>query len=395
MGLFDRLFGRAPKPQGRYEGTFRMLNGYTPHFTRWGGSVYESELIRAAINARATHISKLEITIQGAAKPALQTKLRRAPNEYQTWSQFLYRLSTILDVHNTAFITPVFDTYGEISGIYAPLPQKCEVVQYAGKPYLRYEFNWGEKAAIELENCGVLTKFQYRDDLFGESNHALLPTMDLIHMQNQGIEEGIKNSARYSFIAQLSNFAKAEDIANERRRYSEENFSREAQGGGLLLFPNTYQNIKQVDVKPFVIDAEQMKAIKDNVFDYFGVNEDILTNKAFGDAWAAFYEGAIEPFAVQFSEVMTKMLFTFREQANGCSVMATSNRIQYMSNTDKLAVSAQMLDRGIMSINDVREIWNLPPVEGGDVRIIRGEYYGANDKLTQTGDDADEGNQGV
>lgn len=381
MGLFDRLFGRAPKPQGRYEGTFRMLNGYTPHFTRWGGSVYESELIRAAINARATHISKLEITIQGAAKPALQTKLRRAPNEYQTWSQFLYRLSTILDVHNTAFITPVFDTYGEISGIYAPLPQKCEVVQYAGKPYLRYEFNWGEKAAIELENCGVLTKFQYRDDLFGESNHALLPTMDLIHMQNQGIEEGIKNSARYSFIAQLSNFAKEEDIANERRRYSAENFSREAQGGGLLLFPNTYQNIKQVDVKPFVIDSDQMRAIKDNVYDYFGVNEDILTNKAYGDAWAAFYEGAIEPFAVQFSEVMTKMLFTFREQANGCSVMATSNRIQYMSNTDKLAVSAQMADRGLMTRNEIREIWNLPPLPDdiGNQLPIRGEYYNVGD----------------
>ena len=31
-----------------------------------------------------------------------------------------------------------------------------------------------------------------------------------------------------------------------------------------------------------------------------------------------------------------------------------------------------------MSINDVREIWNMPPVDGGDVRIIRGEYYNAS-----------------
>jgi hypothetical protein len=60
--------------------------------------------------------------------------------------------------------------------------------------------------------------------------------------------------------------------------------------------------------------------------------------------------------------------------------MATSNRLQYLSNADKLSVSSQMLDRGIMSINDVREIWNLPPVDGGDVRIIRGEYYNAEEK---------------
>ena len=382
MGLFDFLFAKAPKPKGEYQGSFRMLTGYEPHFTRWGGNVYESELVRAAINARATHISKLNVTVQGAAKPALQTKLKRGPNQIQTWSQFLYRLSTILDVHNTAFIVPVYDQYGEPSGVYAPLPNRCEVVQYAGKPYLRYEFNWGEKAAIELENCGIMTKFQYRDDLFGESNHALLPTMDLIHIQNEGIEEGVKSAATYRFMAQLSNFAKAEDLAKERKRFTEENFSRDAEGGGMLLFPNTYQNIKQIEAKPFVISSEQMTLIKQNVFDYFGVNEDILTNKAIGDVWSAFYEGAVEPFAIQFSEVMTRMLFTFREQGQGNYVMATSNRIQYMTNLDKLRVSSQMLDRGIMSINEIREIWNLPSVEDGDVRIIRGEYYGADEKLT-------------
>ena len=382
MGLFDFLFAKAPKPKGEYQGTFRMLTGYAPHFTRWGGDVYESELVRAAINARATHISKLNVTVQGAAKPALQTKLKRGPNQIQTWSQFLYRLSTILDVHNTAFIVPVYDQYGEPSGVYAPLPNRCEVVQYAGKPYLRYEFNWGERAAIELDYCGIMTKFQYRDDLFGESNHALLPTMDLIHIQNEGIEEGVKSAATYRFMAQLSNFAKAEDLAKERKRFTEENFSRDAEGGGMLLFPNTYQNIKQIEAKPFVISSEQMTLIKQNVFDYFGVNEDILTNKAIGDVWSAFYEGAVEPFAIQFSEVMTRMLFTFREQGQGNYVMATSNRIQYMTNLDKLRVSSQMLDRGIMSINEIREIWNLPSVEDGDVRIIRGEYYGADEKLT-------------
>jgi hypothetical protein len=205
--------------------------------------------------------------------------------------------------------------------------------------------------------------------------------MDLIHIQNQGIGEGVKSAATYRFMAQMNNFTNAEDLANERKRFTAENFARDADGGGLLLFTSTYKDIKQIDVKPWVIDADQMKAIKDNVYEYFNVNEDILTNKAVGDAWSAFYEGAIEPFAIQFSEVMTKMLFTFREQSQGNQVIATANRLQYLSNSEKLAVSAQMLDRGIMSINDVRQIWNLAPVEGGDERIIRGEYYNAADKV--------------
>lgn len=383
MGLFDALFKNRPKVKQDKVQAFKMLNGYEPKFTSWGGEIYESELVRSAINARAVHVSKLKFDIIGSAKPALQNKLIKGPNEYQTWSQFLYRVSTILDVHNTAFIAPIYDKYGEVSGIFCPLPHRTEIVQYNGKPYLRYEFGWGEKAAIELENCGILTKFQYKSDFFGENNHALFPTMDLIHIQNQGIEEGVKSAATYRFYAQVNNFSKTEDLAKERQRFSEENFSRDAKAGGLLLFPNTYSNINQVKSEPYVVKADEMKLIKDNVYQYFMVNEDVLTNKAYGDAWSAFYEGAIEPFAIQFSEVLTKMLFTFREQGNGNMVMLTANRLQYMTNKDKLDVSSQLLDRGVLTINDIREIWNLPPVEGGDVRIIRGEYYDANTKLEE------------
>lgn len=383
MGFFEKIFGRAPKAPDRVNGYFKMLDGYTPVFHSWQGSIYESELVRASINAVATHVSKLKVEIHGSAKRALQTKLRKGPNEWQTWGQWLYRTATILMVHNTAFIVPVFDRFGEPSGVYTVLPDKCEVIDYKGTPYLRYEFKSGETAAIELEYCGILNRFQYRSDLFGENNRAMIPTMDLIKIQNQGIEESVKNAASYRFSARLTNFTNGEDLAKERKRFTKENFSSESDGGGMLLFPNTYTDIKQLDSKPFVVDAAQMKQIKDNVFFYFGVNEDVLENKAIGDSWNAFYEGAIEPFAIQLSDVLTKMIFTFREQGEGNLVMATSNRLQYMSNADKLNVSAQLLDRGMLTLNEAREIWNLPPIDGGDVRIIRGEYYNADDKVEE------------
>ena len=381
MGLFDKLFGSAPKPVGKYGGEFKMLDGYTPRFTSFGGGVYESELIRSAINARATHISKLRVEFQGAAQPGLRRILAHGPNDMQTWGQFLYRVSTILDCNNNCFLTPTYNEFGEVTGIFSPLPTRCEVVQYNGVPYLRYEFNDGNRASMELSKCGVLTKFQYKNDLLGESNAALLPTMDLIHIQDQGIKEGVKSAASFRFWAKLSNFVKPEDLKKERTRFTKENFSAEAGGGGMLLFPNNYDQITQVKADPWVVDADSMKVIKDNVYGYFGVNDAILQNQAIGDAWSAFYEGAIEPFAIQFSEVMTKMLFTPREQSQGNSVMATANRIQYMSNSDKLNVSSQLLDRGIMSINDVRDLWNLSPVDGGDQRVIRGEYYTTDEKL--------------
>ena len=383
MSLFDFIFKNRPKPAGKYEGVFKLLNGYTPHFSNYGGSIYESELIRSVIHAKATHISKLRVEMQGSAKPALQNKMRHGPNQFQTWSQFLYRLSTILDIHNTAFLCPVYDQYGEPSGIYTPLPNRCEIVQYNDVPYLRYEFSDGSRAAIELANCGIMTTHQYRDDFFGESNHALYPTLDLIHVQNQGIQEGVKSAASYRFMARVNNFTKAEDLKKERQRFTEENFARENDPYGILLFPNTYADIQQVKAQPWVVDSEQMKLIRAGVFEYFTMNEDILQGKAYGDKWTAYYESVIEPFAIQFSEVGTRMFFTLREQTNGNRIMATANRLQYLSNAEKLNVSSQMLDRGIMSINDIREIWNLPPVEGGDARIIRGEYWNADEKIQE------------
>lgn len=373
IGLFDKIFKRPKTPV--FDGFWKTFSAYTPTFTSFEGGIYESELVRAVINARATHISKLSVVTQGAAQPKLQTRLKNGPNEWQTWGQYLYRLSTILDVHNTAFIVPVEGIYGETIGFYPLLPTRCELMSVQGEPWLRYQFSDGSRAAIELSRCGIMTKFQYADDFFGEDNNALTPTMDLISIQNQGITEGVKNAATYRFMARVNNFSKTTDLANERKRFTRENL--QSDGGGILLFPNTYSDIKQIEAKPFVVDAEQMAAIKNNVFGYFGINEDVLQNKAYGDTWNAFYEGAIEPFAIQFSDVHTKMAFSERERASGSFIMATANRLQYMSNADKLNVSAQMADRGIMNRDEIREIWNLPPLPNGEGQAytIRGEYY--------------------
>lgn len=401
MGLLDAIFHPEKNKieqdaLNNARASFKMLTGYRPAFTTWGGEIYESELVRAAIDARARHISKLKVEFQGSARPSLQAKMKLAPNQWQTYSQFLYRTSVILDIHNTAIIVPVRDEDLQTTGYFPILPNRCEVVDYDGEPWLRYHFAHGQTAATPLYDCAVLTKHQYKSDFFGESNSALDETMKLVHLNNEGIEDAVQNSANFRFIAELSNFAKPDDIRNEAQRFTEQMLTAESKSG-ILLFPNSYKNVRQVDSHPYTVDADQMKLIQTNVSNYFGVNEDVLQNKAYGDAWSAFYEGCVEVFAIQFSEAMSAAMFTTRERAQGSSVMATSNRLQYLSNSDKLAVSAQMADRGIMTRNEIREIWNLPPVEGGDVPTIRGEYYLINDDGSiskDNGESAEEVNNG-
>lgn len=389
MSIFDR-FTKKNTEYLKAENFLKMLTAYTPRFTSWNGCIYESELVRSSIDAIARNISKLKVEIIGSAKPQLKSRLKLQPNGLQTWSQFMYRTATILYTTNTCFIVPLYDEYGMTVGFVPINPQTCELVTSdKGTLWIRYRFSNGQTGAVEYSKATVLTRHQFKSDFFGDSNIALNETMNLIHMQNQGIEEGVKNSSTYRFMAQLTNFSKAEDLANERKRFTEENLKSDKDNGGLLLFPNTYKDIKQVDAKPFTIDAEQMKLIQTNVFNYFGVNEKILQGSAVGDEFSAFYESTIEPFAVQFSEAMTKTIYSDRERAQGNQLALTSNRLQFMTNKDKLSVTSQLLDRGIFTLNEVREIWNLPSVDGGDVRVIRGEYYNTDDKVEEQGESND------
>ena len=377
MGLFEKIFkhDRESERALHYNTVFTELNGYKPVFRSWDGQIYENELVRAAIDARARHISKLEPLIYGTARPSLQAKLKHAPNEWQTWSQFFYRASTILDVKNSVVIVPVFDADLTVTGYYPVLPDHCEIVEYKKEPWIRYRFRDGKTAAVELRLCAILTKYQYRGDFFGETNRALDETMKLINLNNQGVEAAVENGAGYSFMAQVDNFTDADDLREERLRFSKKNLSSMTEDGGLILFPLRYKNIQQIKYNPYTVDVEQMKLIQQNVCTYFGVNEKVMLNEATGDELDAFFNGAVEPFAIQISEAMTQAMFSLRERSNGARFFANANRLQYMSTSAKVNMAQQLLDRGVMSLNEARLLFNMEPLEeGGDAHYIRGEY---------------------
>lgn len=371
MGAFDKLFKR-PKEKQRVNGYFKMMDGYTPIFTSHDGGVYEMELTRACIHTFATHCSKLLPAISGPDRRGLKTMLDGKVNTFMTSAQFIYKVATLYETKNTCFIAPVLDEFDQTVGFYPVNPQQTEIVDVGGEPWLRYKFNTGECAAIELSRCGVVSKYLYNNDIIGENNAALNPTLQLLNLQNQGIAEGIKNSASFRFMATITNFAKSKDLTEERKTWVNENLGSES--GGLALFPNSYSNVQQIQSQAKVVDPEQMNLIQTRVLNYFGCNEDILQNKTVGDQWSAYYEGKIEPFALQLSQAMTCMVFTETERKRGNAVVWSANRLQYMTNTDKLKVSSQMFDRGILSINDVMDVWNLPHVPDGDKRYIRKEY---------------------
>jgi len=287
---------------------------------------------------------------------------------------FLYRLATILKTENTAFVIPILDDRMVTIGFWPERSIGSEIRTVDGIQYLFYNSPKGDgtRLAIEFDRVGVLRNHYYKSALYGESNSALDTTLNLMYTQDQGIVNGVKNSANIRFIARLANVLLEKDLKKERERFSTVNLSSD-NNGGVMLIDSKYADVKQIESAQFLINPKQVELIQQNVFNYLGVNQDILQNKFNEETWSSYYEGAIEPFAIQLSLLLTNMIFRGKQLA-GNKIMFEANRLQYASNATKISLVTQLFDRGFITQNQGLEVFNMSPVKDGEKRFIRREY---------------------
>ncbi|MBQ9005972.1 MAG: phage portal protein [Atopobiaceae bacterium] len=346
--------------------------GSRPYTTGWSGSMYQQVLVRSVIERFAVACSKLKPEIQGSARPRVRRAIETSPNEFQTWPQFLYRCATLYMNNTTVCVVPEYKPGTQLQIGFYPVPlAMAEVVEHAGEYWLRWTSMDGDVRAIELRKVAIVTRFQYVSDWFGDGN-ILANTLSMLKAQEDAQKQSMNDSAQLRFIGQLQGQVREEDMAKKRDRFSEQNLSS-ANETPLMVYDNTFVSIEQLKSQNWTIPSDEMERIENNVFDYFGTNRRILQNMYDENAWDAFYEGCIEPFALALGEAMTQATFTMRERPAN-RIMFSSNRLEYAAASSKRNINKDMCDRGIMTLNEAREILQLPPIDDGDVFILRGEY---------------------
>lgn len=380
MGLFRSMFDAVfPNPAASssaraVDGFFETFTAYAPSFTTWQGGLYEAELTRSAIEAGADHASKLKPEVYGTAKPRAVRSLRFAPNPWQTTPQFIARIWRMLMVNDTCLIVPIDAPDGSAQiGYYPVLPNTCEAYDVSGQLWLKLNFPTGESVLVEWSRVGVLTRHQYRSDLFGDGTNVLAPTIELMHAQNEAEQNAIRQGAAVRFIGKYSQNLSPEDMGKKQGEFNRQNLSAD-NAGGIAVYDRAFEEVKQIEPKSYTVDTAQMQRIEQSVYRHFGINEDIVTRKADEETFNAYYEGAIEPFAVQLGTVLTCMTFTPYEISCGNEIMFSANRLEYASAATKISVATQLFDRGIADGNAIADIFQMPHYEGGDRHVIRGEY---------------------
>lgn len=391
-GLLEKIFGSLPWQRKTYS-QLRVLSGYTPIFSPWEGQPYQANVVRAAVDAVARNAAKLRARhirrIQNEIIPVsseIERLLTLRPNPHMSAYDFFYRLITTLLLDNNAFAYPVWDG-GRLVAIWPVNPIITEFAEDEKKAiYVKWHFLEGEPVVLPHSEVIHLRRHYYDNDVLGDTRKPINPILESIHTINQGLAQAVKTSASLRGIIKYQGILKDEDIKRNRERFVNEYLSIQNTGGVAALDAKAdYIELKN---QPTVVNAPQMKELRDAIYRYFGVNEKIVSGNYNEDEWNAFYEGTIEPLAVQMSQEFTAKLFSEREIGHGNEIIFESNRLQYASVTTKVAMVEKMMPMGLLTINEAREIFNLAPVEDGDKRLVSLNYVQADKQnLYQLGED--------
>lgn len=371
--MLDLLLGKKKDKDIQNWSQFETISEPAPMVVSWNRHIYEQQLVRSVIERIALACSKLEPKIYGNSRPRIRRAIETSPNNFQTWSQFLHRAATLYYNDNNLFIVPTYkDGTDIITGFYPVRSVSTEIVSYDGEPWIRLNTPSGKALAIELKYVTILTRFQYRSDFFGTPNN-LDDALALLKAQEEAQKSAIKDTGSIKFIAQANGQVREDDLIKKRDRFAEMNLSDENKSG-LMAYDNTFVEVKQIDPKNWTIPTSEMERIENNIFDYFGINRKILQNEYDESTWDAFYEGVIEPWAIKLGEGLSQSLFTMRERPHN-RIEFSSDRLAYASASTKRNMNKDMLDRGVMTINQALKNLQLPELgPDGDVRILRGEY---------------------
>lgn len=384
MGFLD-LF-KKPKVLNKAS-TWKELGAYNSIFYAFGGDIYRSGVVRACIRPLAEHTSKANAVCKDKQ---IEYILNYNPNMYMSGKDMLAKVRTWLEIKNTAFILIERDDRGKAISFY-PIPyQSFEALDYNGRLYLQFAFQnvTANKLVASWEDIIALRKDYNKSDIAGDDNSSIVQTLELLSTADQGVSNAIKATANLRGILKSTKaMLRPEDIKKQKDDFVRDYLSLE-NGSGIASLDST-QEFTPISMSPTMTSWETRREFREDIQRYFGVSDSIIKSDYTEEQMNAFYDARIEPFLVALSLEMTRKVFSKREIAFDNAITYESGRIQYSSTATKLNM-VQLVDRGAMTPNEWRALFNMSPIDGGDVPIRRLDTDVVNVAPTSEGDEEDE-----
>lgn len=380
--LFSMIFGNdktTTEPISSEQ--LELVEGNKAVFTPYKGDFYNDPDVLACVDAIARNGAKMHPRhIRNYfskeenreklenVKGNLYRILAKQPNEVQNAYKFYYQVLANFELYNNAFIYMQRDKNLKITGLYPLNFNEIKLYEYQGEVWIKFVFGRSKARFVNYKDCIHLTRFVSEDGLFGGSTLPIRKVLDIKHILDEGIINAIKTTQSIKGVIKSTKaMLKPEDVKKMRDQFVNDfvNSRNNKSGIGGLDATTDFTPVK---IEPTTASDSQMKQIDSKVLSYFGVSEKIIQSNYSEDEWNAFYESVLEPIGLQMSLEFSNKIFTPTEKAFGNEILFESNRLQYASNKTKIELIRYA--GNIMTVNEQREVFNLAPVENGDVFMI-------------------------
>lgn len=407
MAFWNNLFHR--KNSGvTVTPEYKLVTNYGNGFFGWNGKVYESDIIRSAIEVKATTIGKAVAKhIRSGAGDSIAVNpdvyiqfLLSDPNPLMSGQMLQEKMITQLELNNNAFAFVQNDANGMPTAIWPIVANSVEAIQdNQGNLYLKFYMQNAQTYTFPYSQVIHLRKDFNKDEIFGESNGpTLAPLMEIVTTTDQGIVSAIKNSAAVRWLLKFNTAMRPEDIEKNTKAFVASYLQTQKDQDSIgAAGVDAKTDATQLQPTDFVPNAKQMDATVDRIYSIFHTNKAIVQSSYTENQWISYYESQIEPVIRQMSEQWTSRLFNRRQRSFGNSIVFESSDLSYASMQTKLSL-VQLVDRAVMTPNELRGFFNLSPVPDGDKMLLRkdtGTVPSANGSdgtpdPTEGGDDNDD-----
>ena len=377
MGLFDRLFHRAPAEKKMAP----TLDGWSPMFSQFGTDIYASDVVQQAIKCIVDEMKKLKPehirVIDSDSVPAKESKIQSVlddPNPLMTTSEFIEKTMWLLLLNYNAFIIPVYYTWKDpksneerrkYEALYPIKPSEVDFIEDAtGKLFVQFRFNNGEQTTIPYDDV-IHLKYNYSVNTYMGGNEfgqpdreSLADTLILNRELLKGISKAMKASYAVNGVVKYNTML--DDGKTEQALHELERKLLNSESGFLPL--DLKADFTALPKAVALVDKPTLEFIDSKILRNWGVSLPILTGNFTKEQYEAFYQKTIEPLVISASQAFTKKLFTEREKAFGNQIKFYPKELVFMTVSQTLDMINILSPTGALFENEKRTALGLKPL---------------------------------
>ncbi len=380
--LLSTIFGDTKQPINLENA--QLINSFNSLITNYNSKIYNDLTVRSCVDTIARHVSKLKpVHIikdedgRHLQSTTINSLLNSRPNIYMSTADFLYKVTSQLLYYGNAFIFLQKDTQNNIIGFYPIDFATCELKEVNNALYLKFNFYTGKTIAVPYTDIiHIRRNFSSHDFLGQDAYQPLQETLSNLFKARRSISNKVENSGKISGVLKIKGNVGQENWITQAKTFAKNFMSFTNDTGGIAAVDSSTDFVP-ITNKVESAEDTQLKYLQSEVYSYFGLTEAIVSGNYTETEWQAFYESIIESIKIQLSQEFTAKVFTDQERKYGNLIDFNSNRLTYASTANKVSMVKELGALGLLTTNEARELFDLPPVEDGDKRLVSLNYINA------------------